>query len=67
LDKSAPYIDKSIYKELCHELEENGYTLYIAIYSVSDEEFLSIDEEKDVNLFLPDDYRVDPVFKKTIR
>ena len=66
-DESAGYIDESNYEELCHELEKSGYTLYIAIYSVSDKEFLSIDEEKDVNLFLPDDYRVDPVFKKTIR
>lgn len=66
-DESAGYIDKSNYEELCHELEESGYTLYIAVYTVSDKEFLSIDEEKDINLFLPDDYKVDPVFKKTIR
>lgn len=66
-EETASGIAESAYDELCLELEEQGLTLYLAVYAVSEAEYLSIDEEKNVNLFLPVDYNVSPVFKKTIK
>lgn len=59
-------MDETAYEKLTHEFEDNGLSLYIAVYNVSAEELNRIDETKDVNFFLPSDYRVNPVFKKTI-
>lgn len=60
-------MDEAVYDKLTSEFEDNGLTLYIAVYSVSAEELNRIDEAEDVNLFLPGDYKVNPVFKKTIK
>lgn len=59
--------DESRYDEMTSELKEYGLTMYLAVYPVSDEEFNCIDENNDVDQYLPDDYRVDPAFKKTIK
>ena len=59
-------VSESTFDELTKELENNGFSMFIAIHSVSSEELNNIDETKDVNNFLPDDYPVDPVYEKTI-
>ena len=60
-------VSQTVYEELSKELESNVLTLYIAIYRVGIGEIGNIDETKDVNLFLPDDYRAEPEFKITIK
>ena len=60
-------MSQTVYEELSSEFESNGLSLYIAVYRASVDEIAGIDETKDVNLFLPDDYRVEPEFKSTIK
>lgn len=60
-------VSEAAYEELSQEFEAHGLSLYIVVYSTSKEELETIDETEDVNLFLPDDYRVNPIFKNTIK
>ena len=60
-------VSQTVYEELSKELESNGLSLYIAVYRAGISEIDGIDETKDVNLFLPDDYRAEPEFKFTIK
>ena len=62
----ASQINESVYSDITFSLKMCNLKLYIAFYIVSNEEYIGIDEKKDVNLFLPNDYRVYPVFKKII-
>lgn len=66
-EECLEYVSQTVYEELSKELESKGLSLYIAVYCAGISEIDGIDETKDVNLFLPDDYRAEPEFKITIK
>lgn len=60
-------LDGDTFEKLMQALEEKGLSLYIAVYTTEDAAFQKIDEEQNVDQFLPSDYSVKPLFKKTIK
>lgn len=60
-------LDGDTFEKLTQALEKKGLSLYIAVYATEDAAFQKIDEKQDVDQFLPSDYSVKPLFKKTIK
>lgn len=63
---TAAKIDDATFDAMCSELRESGLLLYVAIYQKDDSDYEIIDETHEVDSYLPDDYRIDPIFKRTI-
>ena len=66
-ESSAEHLNESIFKDVCDAIKKRNLSLWVSIYSVSDDEFALMDENQDVDKYLPDDYDIEPLFKETIK
>ncbi len=65
-NETAEQLDGNVFENLYADIEKRGLSLYIAAYSYTESEYELIDENEDVNKYLPSDHRVDPIFEENI-
>lgn len=66
-ERTREKLSEAVFEEMVAALRKHGLTMYIALYSVPEDRFCVIDETQDVNLYLPTDYKAEPMFKRTIK